>query len=58
LRETGNNTGDQKLTDAGQRVEEAIMSVTPKMESQSAGKMGFGTSEVGDLLCRAVEEAE
>jgi 3-isopropylmalate dehydrogenase len=30
----------------------AIQVVTgTKMKSQSAGKMGFGTREVGDLVC-------
>jgi len=54
LRETGNNTGDVKLVDAGERVEAAIVSVTPKMKSQAAGKMGYSTTEVGDLVAEAV----
>ncbi len=58
LTETGNNRGDDKLIDAGWRVEEAIMDVTPKMESQSAGRMGFSTSEVGDLVAEAVASAD
>jgi len=58
LRETGSNTGDAKLVDAGNRVEAAIVSVTPKMTSQSAGRMGFSTSEVGDLVAQAVADAE
>ncbi|MDP6635194.1 MAG: 3-isopropylmalate dehydrogenase [Phycisphaerae bacterium] len=58
LRETGNNTGDDKLVDAGNRVEQAIRAVTPQMDSQSAGRMGFSTSEVGDLVARTVTEAE
>jgi len=58
LRETGSNTGDEKLVDAGNRVEAAIVSVTPKMQSQSAGRMGFSTTEVGDLVARAVADAE
>jgi 3-isopropylmalate dehydrogenase len=33
----------------------AIMSVTAtKMKSQAAGKMGYSTSEVGDLVCEAL----
>ena len=56
LRETGNNTGDAKLVDAGDRVENAIMAVTPKMESQSAKRMGHSTTEVGDLVAVAVAE--
>ena len=40
---------------AGQRVLEAIQGVTgTKMESQAAGKMGYGTSEVGDLVAAAL----
>lgn len=54
LRETGNNTSNAKLVDAGNRVETAIMSVTPKMQSQSAGRMGFSTTEVGDMVAEAV----
>ncbi|MDY7009229.1 MAG: 3-isopropylmalate dehydrogenase [Planctomycetota bacterium] len=58
LRETGQNTGDDELAEAGRRVESAIRSVTPKMKSQSAGKMGFTTTEVGDLVAEAVEKTE
>ena len=58
LRETGNNTGDAKLVEAGERVESAIVATTPKMQSMSAGRMGHSTSEVGDLVARAVAEAE
>jgi len=58
LRETGANTGDGKLIEAGNRVERAIRAVTPKMKSQSAGKMGYSTTEVGDLVARFVAEAE
>ena len=40
---------------AGQRVMQAIQSVTgTKMKSQSAGKMGYSTTEVGDLVCEAL----
>jgi 3-isopropylmalate dehydrogenase len=40
---------------AGQRVMKAIQAVTgTKMKSQAAGKMGFGTSEIGDLVCEAL----
>src|SRR5206468_12129010 len=40
---------------AGARVMQAILKVTgTKMKSQSAGKMGFGTKEVGDLVCEAL----
>jgi 3-isopropylmalate dehydrogenase len=54
LRETGNNRGEAKWVEAGDRVERAVMSVTPRMQSQAAGKMGFSTSEVGDLVAEAV----
>ena len=40
---------------AGQRVLNAIQSVTgTKMKSQSAGKMGYSTEQVGDLVCQAL----
>jgi len=58
LRETGTNTADEQLVAAGERVERAIMAVTPKMASQSAGKMGFSTTDVGDLVAAAVREAD
>src|SRR5688572_11531209 len=42
-------------TKAAQRVMKAIMHVTAnKMKSQAAGKMGFTTSQVGDLVCEAM----
>ena len=50
LSETGNNIGDKKLVEAGDRVMKSILATTPKMKSQAAGKMGFGTREVGDLV--------
>ncbi|NIA22184.1 MAG: 3-isopropylmalate dehydrogenase, partial [Anaerolineaceae bacterium] len=40
---------------AGQRVEQAIMSVTgTKMKSMSAGRMGHSTGQIGDLVCEAL----
>lgn len=40
---------------AGARVMQAIQKVTgTKMKSQSAGKMGYGTREVGDLVIEAL----
>ncbi len=40
---------------AGQRVAGAIQKVTgTKMKSQAAGKMGYSTGEVGDLVCEAL----
>ncbi|HMO14638.1 MAG TPA: 3-isopropylmalate dehydrogenase [Pirellulaceae bacterium] len=43
---------------AGQRILAAIKEVTgTKMKSQAAGKMGYSTSEVGDLVCEALQNA-
>jgi len=39
---------------AGARVDAAIKATTPKMKSQAAGKMGYGTQAVGDLVCEAL----
>jgi 3-isopropylmalate dehydrogenase len=40
---------------AGARVMKAIQTITgTKMKSQSAGKMGYGTREVGDLVVGAL----
>ncbi len=40
---------------AGQRVLKAIQIVTgTKMKSQAAGKMGYGTTEIGDLVVEAL----
>jgi 3-isopropylmalate dehydrogenase len=42
-------------TAAAKRIEKAIASVTgTKMKSQSAGKMGHSTSQIGDLVCEAL----
>jgi 3-isopropylmalate dehydrogenase len=42
-------------TKAAARVMKAIMSVTAtKMQSQAAGKMGYTTCQVGDLVCEAL----
>jgi 3-isopropylmalate dehydrogenase len=54
LKNTGVQKKDAKLMDAGDRVEKAVMATTPKMKSQAAGKMGFTTTEVGDLVAQAV----
>jgi 3-isopropylmalate dehydrogenase len=54
LSETGNNTGNQKLVTAGDMVLKAILATTPKMKSQAAGRMGYGTREVGDLVVSAL----
>jgi 3-isopropylmalate dehydrogenase len=39
---------------AAAAVEAAVARVTPKMQSMSAGKMGFSTPQVGDLIAAAV----
>ena len=54
LRETGRKLGDEKISAAGERVEKAVIATTPKMKSQSARKMGYSTTEVGDLVCEAL----
>jgi 3-isopropylmalate dehydrogenase len=46
-------SGHQKSAD---RVMHAIQTVTgTKMKSQAAGKMGYSTSQVGDLVCEALD---
>lgn len=43
---------------AGNMVLAAIQHVTgTKMKSQSAGKMGYGTNEIGDLVCEAISKS-
>ena len=53
-----NLVGDQKkapnVVAAAHRIEEAISKTTPKMKSMSAGRMGYTTSEVGDLVSEAL----
>jgi 3-isopropylmalate dehydrogenase len=39
---------------AGNLVEDAIIKTVLKMKSMSAGKMGYSTTEVGDLVCEAL----
>ncbi|MEE3054818.1 MAG: isocitrate/isopropylmalate family dehydrogenase, partial [Planctomycetota bacterium] len=39
---------------SGDEVESAVMSVVKKLDSLSAGKMGYSTSEVGDLVVDAL----
>jgi 3-isopropylmalate dehydrogenase len=38
--------------DAARDVEKAIVSTISKMKSMQAGKMGYSTSEIGDLVAR------
>ena len=37
---------------AAKQIEQAVMRVTPKLKSLAAGKMGYSTSEVGDLVVK------
>ncbi len=40
---------------AGQRIMRAVQQVTAtKMKSQAAGRMGYGTRQIGDLVCEAL----
>jgi len=42
--------------EAGKKIEKAVMEVTAnKLKSLSAGKMGYSTSEVGDLVVEALQ---
>jgi len=41
---------------AARKIEQAVMKTTQKMKSQSAGKMGYSTTEVGDLVAKTVTE--
>lgn len=41
--------GEKKAADM---IEKSVMKVTTKMKSMSAGKMGYSTSEVGDLVVK------
>jgi len=54
LRVVGSQKGDEAVARAGERVEKAITATCPKMKSQSAGRMGYSTTEVGDLVCQAL----
>ncbi|MBI3324475.1 MAG: 3-isopropylmalate dehydrogenase [Candidatus Omnitrophica bacterium] len=40
--------------EAGEAIERAVMAVTTKLNSLAAGKMGYSTSEVGDLVVKAL----
>lgn len=54
LRVVGSQKGDAAVERAGHKVEDAIAATCPKMKTQSAGKMGYSTTEVGDLVCEAL----
>ena len=52
LDQTGHASAAQKVINAIKRV------TRTKMKSQAAGKMGYGTSEVGDLVVSALEVSD
>jgi 3-isopropylmalate dehydrogenase len=44
-------------TEAAQKIERSVMTVTAtKLKSLSAGKMGYSTTEVGDLVCECLDK--
>ncbi len=44
-------------TEAAKKIERSVMTVTgTKLKSLSAGKMGYSTTEVGDLVCEYLEK--
>lgn len=51
---TGEQLGQAEVAAAGARIERAITATCPKMDSQSAGRMGYGTDAIGDLVCEAL----
>ncbi len=51
---TGEQRGWADVAAAGARIERAIAATCPRMDSQSAGRMGYGTDTVGDLVCEAL----
>lgn len=54
LQNTADKSGKFPYRKAGDRIEAAIKKITPRMKSQAAGKMGYSTTEVGDLVCQAL----
>ena len=46
--------GEEKAADV---IETAVQSVIPKLKSLSAGKMGYSTQEVGDLVVEAIKRS-
>jgi 3-isopropylmalate dehydrogenase len=43
---------------AARAVERAVMATTPQMKSMAAGRMGFGTAEIGDRVAQGVTAKE
>jgi 3-isopropylmalate dehydrogenase len=54
LNQLGQKLQCEPFTKGAEMVEKALMITTPKMKSQAAGRMGYGTREVGDLVCQAL----
>jgi 3-isopropylmalate dehydrogenase len=54
LKNTGLHQDDPKLVQAGDRVERAIIATTPKLKDMAAGRMGYSTTQVGDMVAEAV----
>ena len=54
LRVAGDHKGAKNIRRAGDRIEQAISRTTPKMKSMSAGRMGYSTSQVGDLVAEVL----
>ncbi len=54
LQVVGDIKDDAKVARAGDRMEAAIAKTCPKLKSMSAGRMGYSTTEVGDLVCQAL----
>ena len=51
----GNRESNESLKQAAQAIENAVIeTVRKKLKSLAAGKMGYGTREVGDLVAAAV----
>ena len=54
LQNTTDAEGNMPWRGAGDKIEDAIKKTTPKLKSLSAGRMGYNTMEVGDLVCEAL----
>lgn len=54
LQNTPDRTGQFPWRSSGDRIEQAIARVTPRLKSMAAGKMGYSTQEVGDMVCQAL----
>ena len=41
-------------TEAAQEIETAVSGVTTQLDSMAAGRMGFSTTEVGDMVAKGL----